>query len=180
MSVRNNTLFGLGVDIIPDAINTDANNTINGDWISLRNFERGYVLLTKPAGTAGDDLKLTINQARDNAGTGSKVATGAIQRIWYKVGTMTAQNTWTFVDLGANASASVDLVSVNGVDIVSDTNPAVVLFEVMADALDTNGGFSFVQASWDGAEVAVALLINSHWVLVGNAYPRSVPLTSLS
>lgn len=180
MAVRNNTLFGLGVDIIPDAINTDANNTINGDWVSLRNYERGYVLLTKPAGTAGDDLKLTINQARDNAGTGSKVATGAIQRIWYKVGTMTSQNTWTAVDLGASPVSSLDFVSVNGVDIASDTSAAVVIVEVMADALDTNGGFCFVQASWDGAEIGNALLINSHWILIGNAYPRSVPLTALS
>lgn len=175
----NATFFGLGMDIIPDQINTDANNTISGDWISLRNYERGYVLLTKPAGTAGDDLKLTINQATSNSGGSSKAAT-VIQRIWYKVGTMTSQNTWTFVDLGASPASSLDLVSVGGTDIVSDTNPAVVLVEVMADALDTSNGFCFVQASWDGAEVANALLINSHWLLVGGYYNRSIPLTALS
>lgn len=175
----NATLFGLGIDIIPDQINSDANSTINGDWVSLKNYERAYVLLTKPAGTAGDDLKLTINQATTAAGGSSKAAT-VIQRIWYKVGTMTAQNTWTFVDLGSSPVSSLDFVSVGGTDIVSDTNPAVVLVEVMADALDSNNGFCFVQASWDGGEIGNALLINSHWILAGGFYPRSVPLTALS
>lgn len=179
MAERNLTIFGLGVDFIPDQINTDANNNISGDWIALRNYERAYLLLTKPAGTAGDDLKVTINQATNNSGGSSKVA-AVMQRIWYKVGTMTSQNTWTAVDLGASPVSALDFVSVNGTDIVSDTNPAVVLIEVMADALDTNNGFCFVQAAWDGTEIGNALLINSHWILTGNAYPRSIPLTALS
>jgi len=174
----NASFFGLGCDLVPDMINLDANSDLTGDWVNLENYERAYLLLIKPAGTAGDDLSIVINQATDNAGTGSKAVT--FQRVWYKVGTMTAQNTWTYVDLGATGSADLDLVSVGGTDIASDSSAAVVLVEVMADSLDVNAGFKFVQSSYEGDDIANALLINSHWVLCGSAYPRNVPLTALS
>lgn len=174
----NASFFEAGYDIIPDVINIDANSDVTGDWVSLGNYDRAYLLLIKPAGTAGDDLSIVINQATSNAGAGSKAL--KFYKLWYKVGTMTSQNTWTHVDLGSTGSDDLDLVSVNGVDIASDTNPAVVVVEVMADSLDVNEGFRFIQAFYEGDDIGNALLINSHWILSGSKYPRNVPLTALS
>lgn len=174
----NASFFGMGCDFIPDVINSDANSDITGDWINLENYERAYLLLIKPAGTAGDDLSIVINQATTNSGGSSKALT--FYKLWYKVGTMTAQNTWTYVDLGSSGSSDLDLVSVGGTDIASDSNAAVVMVEVMADSLDVNAGFKFVQSSYEGDDIGNALLINSHWILCGSAYPRNVPLTALS
>lgn len=174
----NASFFEMGCDFIPDLINQDANSDLSGDWVNLENYERAYLLLIKPAGTAGDDLSIVINQATSNSGGSSKALT--FYKLWYKVGTMTSQGTWTHVDLGSTGSSDLDLVDVSGTDIASDTNAAVVMVEVMANSLDVNSGFKFVQATYEGDDIGNALVVNSHWVLCGGAYPRNIPLTALS
>lgn len=43
-----------------------------GTWVNVRHFNRVVVLFVKNAGTAGQDPTVTLLQAKDNAGTGSK------------------------------------------------------------------------------------------------------------
>jgi hypothetical protein len=43
-----------------------------GDWVSVRDYDRVAVVFISGVGTAGDDPTLTIQQAKDNAGTGAK------------------------------------------------------------------------------------------------------------
>lgn len=156
-------LFENGFDFIPDVINGDANSDVTGDWINVENCERAYLLLIKPAGTAGDDLSIVINQATTAAGGSSKAVT--FYRLWHKVGTMTAVGQWTKVEL-ASGSSDLDLVSVDGTDIASDSSAAVVVVEVIIEQhVDCNGGFKFLQATYEGDDIGNALLINSHWML---------------
>lgn len=174
----NRNFFEAGGDFVPDLINQDANSDLSGDWVSLENYDRAYLVLIKPSGSAGDDLSIVVNQATDNSGTGSKAVT--FRHVWYKVGTMTAQTQWTYADLGTTGSSDLDLVSVGGTDIASDSSAAVVIVEVNSDLLDVSGGFKFIQVSYEGDDIGNALVINSHWILHGGKYPRNVPLSALS
>ena len=169
-------LFEAGFDFIPDVLNQDANTDITGDWVNLENYERAYLLLIKPAGTAGDDLAIRLQQATDNAASGEKALT--FTKLWYKKGTMSSQGTWTAVEL-TTPSSDLDLDSVNSTDLAMDTSAAVVLVEVRADSLDGAGGFNHVNVLWEGDDIANALVINSHWLLWGNRYPQAIPLSAL-
>lgn len=78
----------------------------NGDYVSLKNYDRVAVVFVSGIGTAGDDPTLTIQQAQDVSGTGAKALnfatiyrkqaatnlTGTGQ--WTKT-TQTAANTYT-------------------------------------------------------------------------------------
>lgn len=170
-------LFEAGFDFVPDLINQDVNTDLTGDWISLRHYERAYLLLIKPSGTAGDDLAIRLQQATDNAAAGAKALT--FTKLWYKKGTMTAQGTWTAVEL-ATASSDLDLDSVNGADLATDTSAAVILVEVRADSLDGANGFAFVNVLYEGDDISNALVINSHWLLMGNRFPQAIPISPLA
>jgi len=171
------TIFERGFDFIPDVLNQDANTDITGDRINLKNWDRAYLLLIKPAGTAGDDLVIALQQHTAASGGSSKALT--FTKLWHKIGTMASLGTWTAVTLSA-AVSSLDLVSVDGTDLVTDTNAAVILVEVRADSLDAAGGYTFASVNWEGDDIGNALVINSHWLLLGNNFPQAVPLSSLA
>jgi hypothetical protein len=177
----NASLFEQGIDIIPDAIAADANTDIEGDWISLKNSDRAYLLLIKPAGSAGDDLSIHLQQATAAAGTGAKDLT--FTKLWYKkaasTNVFTAVPTWTAVEL-TTATADLDLVSVNGVDLATDTVGALVLVEVMAESLDTSGGFCFVNNIIEGDDIGNALIVNQLWITTGDKYAGAIPVSKLS
>lgn len=174
-------LFEGGFDLIPDSVNVDANSDVTGDRINLKNYERAYYLLIKPAGTAGDDLSIKLQQ-HDAATSGNSKAL-TFSKLWYKKAAssnnFTAVPTWTAVEL-TTPTDDLDLVSVNGVDLATDTVGAMILVEVRADSLDGSGGYTFVNAFHDGTDIGNALLINGHWLLAGSRYPQAVPLTALS
>lgn len=172
----NGSLFEQGFDLIPDQINADADNDITGDWVSLKDKDRAYLCLSKPAGTAGDDLSIKLNQATDNSGSGSKALN--FTKIWHKIGTMNAVTQWTHVEL-TTATDDLALDSVNGADLETDESAAVVLVEVMADSLDVDGGFDHVQVFYEGDDVGNALLITSFWIMTGNAYAKAIPNSAL-
>lgn len=176
MSHFNKSLFGAGLDIVPDSIDVDANSDVTGDLINLKNYDRAYYLLQKPAGTAGDDLSIKLQQATDNAAAGVKALN--FSRLWYKIGTMTGQGTWTKVDLDTPTD-DLDLVSVNGVDLATDTSPAAILVEVLAESLDANNGFDHVRVFHDGTDIGNALKICGTWILAGSGFPQAIPLTPL-
>lgn len=177
----NKTFFESGFDIVPDVVAGDANSDLTGDWIRMRNYERAYLVLIKPAGTAGDDLSIHLQQAVDASGTSAKDLT--FTRLWYKKASATndfsTTNTWTAVTL-TTATADLDLVSVNGDDLATDTVGAVVIVEVLASSLDADNGFDFVNNIIEGDDIANALIINIFWLMANGKYPQAVPLTVLS
>lgn len=174
-------IFEAGFDIIPDSLNVDANTDVTGDRINLKNWERAYYLLTKPAGSAGDDLSIQFQQ-HDAASSGNSKAL-TFSKLWYKKATsgvdFTGVGTWTAVEL-TSPTDDLDLASVNGVDLATDTVGAMVLVEVRADSLDGANGYTFVSALHEGDDIGNALVINGHWLLWGNRYPQALPLTSLA
>lgn len=123
-------------DIVPAFVPVDMQTGVNGsNWVNLALAERVVCVLFKAAGTAGDDPVFTVNQAKDNSGTGSKALTftkmrskiGAIataaNQIW-TITTQAAAGTWT-----PTSAASV----------------AVLAVEIRAMDLDINNGFNHVQ-----------------------------------
>jgi hypothetical protein len=175
MSVYNKDIFEAGFDFVPDALNQDANSDVTGDWINLENYDRAYLLMLKPAGTAGDDLSIALQQSTLATGGDAKALT--FSRWWYKKGTLSSQGTWTAV---VESTATSDLDLGTPTDYAMDTVAAVVLVEVRADSLDINGGFKFINAIWEGDDIGNALVINSHWILMGSRFPQAIPLSPLA
>lgn len=123
-------------DIVPAFVPVDMQTGNNGsNWINMALAERVLCVVFKGAGTAGDNPVVTINQASDSSGTGSKALTftktrakiGAIataaNQIW-TVATQAAAGTWT-----PTSAASVALLAV----------------EIRATDLDLANGFNHIQ-----------------------------------
>lgn len=117
--------------ITPVNLATGANN---GDWVSLQNYRTLVVLLYKGAGTAGEDPVITLKQATDATGSGSKAL--AFERIYKKVGVQTALAAFTRVDQPA-ANTYVDDVSAEAEGLFA--------IEIRAEQLDVDAGFTHVQ-----------------------------------
>lgn len=174
---RNANFFENGFDFVPDVINADANSDLTGDWINLKHYDRAYLVLQKPAGTAGDDLSIHIQQATDNSGTGAKDLT--FTKLWHKIGTLNAVGQWTAVTL-TTAAADLDLASVNSVDLATDTNQAAIVVEIMAESLDVANNFTHINVIYEGDDIANALIINSAWLMAGSSYPQAIPHSPLA
>lgn len=119
---------------VPVDMQTGANN---GDWVSLKNYHRCLVVLFKAAGTAGDNPTITLKQATDVAGAGSKNA-AIIAEVYQKQGTLTGVGQWTRVTQAAAATY---------VDTASAENQGVYAIDVDTADLDVAGGFDCIQVS---------------------------------
>lgn len=176
----NRTFFEAGYDIVPDLHAGDANADLTGDWINMESYERAYHVLLKPAGSAGDDLSIHLQQAISASGGSAKDLN--FTRLWYKkasTNSFTAVGQWTAVTL-TTATADLDLVSVNSTDLELDSSGAYVMVEVMATSLDVSGGFKFVNNIIEGDDIGNALLIYTFWLLGGGSYKEALPLSALA
>ena len=129
--------------VVPVNLATAANN---GDWVCFKNFGRIAVVVFKGIGTAGEDPVITLLQAKDVAGTGSKAL--GFTRIDKKVGTQTGIGTFT-TSTSAAPAANDTFNTTNGTWTNSDLaeNEAVVVIDVAAEDLDIVNGFDCIQAS---------------------------------
>lgn len=122
-------------DIVPAFVPVDMQTGANGaNWINMKNVDRVVCVLFKGAGTGGDNPILTINQAKDNAGTGSKALN--FTKIRQKVGAIAtaANQVWDIVtQSAANTYTPAVAASV-----------AVIAIEIKATDLDINNGFNHV------------------------------------
>src|SRR5579872_5416911 len=120
--------------IAPVDLSSGANN---GAWVSLAHYKRIVVLFVAAPGTASDTVTLTLNQAKDLSGTGSK----ALNFTTYYTNEQTTN------------LASVDTLTKNtqaSANTISDTNAAkdqMWLVELHAEELDDANGFKTVQAT---------------------------------
>lgn len=120
---------------LPVDMSSGANN---GDWVSLKGYERCTVIFFKNAGSGGDDPTITLNQATAVAGSGSK-ALSVIDKVYVKqdtvltgvgqftVNTQTAANTYT--------------------DDTSAEDAAIWVIDIQAEELDVENGFDCIQAT---------------------------------
>lgn len=165
---RNAQFLENGFDLVPDKVSVDGAADITGGYVNLKLYDRAYTLLTKPAGSAGDDYTITVQQAQDGSGTGVKAL--LFTKIWYKINADAA--TWTYVKLTTPVS-TLDLADVNGVDLASDTNSACVMAEVVSAEMDE--GFTWVRQVYSG--VGTANIATTSWILAGHFYPQHIPLS---
>lgn len=176
----NQGLFEGGFDIIPDIVAGDANADLTGDWVKLTNYSRAYLVIIKPAGSAGDDLAIHLQQATTAAGGSAKDLNWT--KLWYKKGStndFSAVPTWTAVTL-ATAASDVDLDGAATGDLALDTSAAVIIVEVLAESLDANGGFDWINNIIEGDDVGNALVLNQFWLLAGSRFPQGIPLSAIS
>jgi hypothetical protein len=149
--------------IIPVDSQAGANN---GDWVSLKNYDRCSVIVYKAAGVAGDDPVLTMKQATDVAGTGSKALN--FTRIDAKVGVQTGIGTFTTVTQTASDTYT---------DTVSAEAQAIFVIEFKAEDLDVNNGFDCIRFSVADTGAGGAQLLCALYVLRGVRYGTN-PLPS--
>jgi hypothetical protein len=180
----NRTFLETG-DLHPLFVQQDANTDITGDWMSMVNYNRAYVLLHKAGSEQVDTLGLQILQASDNAGTGAKGV--SVSRCWYKTGTMTAQGLWTntnfstpadFLGFGSALSGGVSYATTSNQRVVADvsTNPLSLLVEIMSTDLDQANGFKYVTAFLEGDNVDNSCLITAFWLGWQPSFASAIPL----
>ena len=186
----NNTRLLEVIDVVAGvAINSDFNADVTGDWVNLKNYAGAVVIITKPAGTAGDDILLKLLQASDITGTGSKTLN--INHFYAKVGTQTGVNTFTRYDL--TTPGTVDTSSITGnsytgtgaptaqsaLDLNSEAVEAMFVIDVRADDLDVSNAFSCLTYFNTGSSVGNALLANVLIIPYGARLPGEIPLSSI-
>ncbi len=157
---------------------TDINTDAEGDWVSLKGFDGCVVLFHKAAGTAGDDPSIALNQATAVAGTAVKALT--FNHIYHKIGAtaLSAIGTFTKVKL-TTASADLDLVSVNGVDMLTDVGETLIAVNVRASDLDVDNNFDCLQLVIEGDDIGNATLAAAYYILynarqAGNPVPSAI------
>lgn len=137
--------------IIPVDSQTGANN---GDWVSMKNFDRLTIILLKAAGVAGDDPVITVKQATDVAGTGAKALN--FTRIDAKVGAQTGIGAFTTVTQAAGNTYT---------DAVSAEAQGLFVIEFQGTDLDLANGFDCVQLSIPDTGAGGAQLISAFYIL---------------
>ena len=149
---------------------TDINSDAEGDWVSLKGFDGCVVIFHKAAGTAGDDPSIVLNQATAVAGTSSKALT--FNHIYHKIGAtaLSAIGTFTKVDL-TTATADLDLVSVNGSDLLTDVGETLIAINVRASDLDVDNNFDCLQLTIEGDDIGNATLASAYYLLYNARYP---------
>ena len=149
--------------IVPVDSQSGANN---GDWVSLKNYDRCTILVVKAAGVANDDPVLTVRQAQDVSGTGAKALN--FTRVDSKVGVQAGVGQFT-KNIQAAGNTYTDLVSAEAQGIFA--------IEFQAADFDVNNGFDCLQLSIPDTGAGGAQLLTALYVLRGARY-GSQPLPS--
>jgi hypothetical protein len=109
-----------------------------GDWVSLVKYGRVIVLFTSGVGTNGDDPTLTIEQAKDVAGTSPKSLTFTRAYKKQAATNLASTGTWTEVtQAAANTYTNTDAAE----------QSALWAVEFSADELDVNNGYTALRAT---------------------------------
>lgn len=140
-----------------------------GDWVSMKNYRHCTVMYSQGVGTAAEPATITLAQATAVAGTGSKALT--VTRYYLKSAATDLTATGVFTLVTQTAAATVVLgVGANG------DKATLVLIEINAEDLDSDGGFDCIQASV--ADVGTGPTIGAmYYLLSGSRY--SPPLSAI-
>lgn len=113
----------------------------NGDWVSLKNYKHIAIVFASGVGTAGDDPVLTILQAQDVSGTGSKALNINTNKVFKKQAATSLAGTGQWSSASANVSTNT---------LTNDTAAEQALLWVVefdSDELDADNGFDCVRAT---------------------------------
>ena len=164
-------------------VNDDANDDIVGDRINLADYDGCAVVILKPVGTAGDDLSLDFDQ-HDAASSGNSKALTAIRDLWWCLGSTTLASAagWVYATV-TETDAIVTDVLVGGVvvrsnhasftvgaavvDMLTDINDSIIVFDIKSSALDANNGYKWFSVNSEGDAVGNALVLNVLYIPYG-------------
>jgi hypothetical protein len=147
----------------PVDMTTAANN---GQWVSLTEYQKCVAVLFAAAGTSGDDPVISVNQARDNAGTGSKGL--SFTRIRQKAGT-----TLPGVDMLVTQSAASSYTATG-----TAAQKKIVAIEINGADLDVANAFTHVQVSV--AKTGSSQLGSAFYVMLDPRHEQSIPASALT
>jgi hypothetical protein len=159
----------------PSDINSDA----DGDWVSMKNYNRCLILFHKVAGTAGDDPSLVLEQATDVSAGSAKALN--FTHIYHKIGAtaLSAIGTFTKVNL-TSATNDLDLVSVNSVDLLTDVGETLIGIEVHASDLDVSGGFDCIRLTIEGDDVGNSTYAAAYYILYDPRFAQNSPPSAIA
>lgn len=120
--------------IVPVIVPADLATAQSGDWVSLENFGHATVVFLKGVGTAGEDPTLTVLQAQDASGTGSKALN--FTKIYKKNGATALNAVANFTEV-----ANTDNTYGAADDAASAENQVLWALEIDANELDADNGF---------------------------------------
>ena len=126
-------LMQIASGFVPVDLSAGANN---GGWVDLKGYNRLLIVFYKgAAGSGTEDPTVTVLQASDVSGTGSKALN--IANVWTKINVdLTTIGQFT-------GAPSANTFTVAGSAQLS----AIWVIEILASDLDINNGFSCVQAN---------------------------------
>ena len=129
-------LMQIAMGFAPVNLATGANNS---DWMLFLRYRRIAILFFKAAAASGtEDPTVTLLQAQDNAGTGSKALNIPAGRSWTK----------TDADLTTIGQFTAGVPSTNTLIVAgSAQKQAMWMIEIDAADLDVNNGFCALQAN---------------------------------
>lgn len=177
--------------VVGGAVNNDLNSAATGDRIKLNDYEGCAIVIIKPAGTAGDDLVLDLDQ-HTAASSGSSKALSAIRRVaWYNGGTTFASGSgWAVADVTPTDSIVTDVL-VGGtvvqsnnsgfvagdavVDMLTDINDSIIVLDVKSADMDGGGGYNWLSCNSDGNAVGNALVANILYIPYGRKSSNLAP-----
>lgn len=142
--------------IVPVDSQAGANN---GDWVSMKNFDRCTVIIVKAAGAAGDNPVITMKQATDVSGTAAKALN--FTRVDSKVGVQTGIGPFT-----TNTQASANTYT----DAASGNAQGLFALEFQAADLDSKNGFDCLQLSIPDTGAGGAQLLSAIYIMRGSRY----------
>lgn len=177
MSLNTRLLESINI-VTAFAPGSDVNSDVDGDYVSLKNYDGCLVVIHKAAGAAGDDISLKLDQATAVAGTGAKALT--FNTLYAKVGATALSAIGTFTKYTFTATDDLDLVSVGGTDILSDVGESLLVLDIRASDLDVSNGFDCFRVTIEGDDVGNATLAAGFYLLYGARYPSPSPLTAIA
>jgi hypothetical protein len=149
------------------------NQTRTGDYVCMKDFRNLTIVVHFADGQAGDDVKLTVEQATDAAGTGHK-AVNVLQtgRIFTKLGAadVTAVGGWT---QETQAVADEEYTHAD-----AGEQSGLYVVELSDEDFDLAGGFDWVRCDITGIANTAAKLACGEYILWNPRYshaPASMP-----
>lgn len=146
---------GVSVGLIPQDLSGGAKNTA---YANVRNVNSKLAIVAMiAAGTATQDITITLRQAKDAAGTGAKVLN--VKEVYFKRGapqfvaaSAEAQDKFALSPSASREAPTASYVST--VDRVATTNAFVAALMVNPADLDQANGFSYVRAEFSSPAAA--------------------------
>jgi hypothetical protein len=131
--------------IVSMAIPADlASGATVGAWVDMRGYGRLSIVVLKAAGTAGENVNFTLQQATDKNGGSAKALAFNPHGVDYKRGTLMASIGGTFAGVQQFANTALAAGATIWTDATSSNQQGIYVFDVLPNMLDSANGFNHV------------------------------------